>query len=1229
MKIVRTIMTSVLVTGALLCFMSTALSQGTNLGTIRGTVTDANGAVIPNAAVKITDKATGLSRDLTTNGEGNYEAAALKPGTYEVMVIATGFKKTVVETVLSGAETVRADIKAEVGTQNETVTVSGGEAGLIQRDQPVIAGTLNNQQLQEVPRDSRELLEFLYLNPDITQGPGGDGTFKFLGAQSYGATFTLDGQRTNGGIFGEPTSSQPSLETVGELIVLSKNFTAEYSGVANIRIETKRGGADYHGSLFYNNKNSALAARSIQDKIDEANFLPTSAVPNYVKPYFNLNELGGSFSGPVPISRERTFFLMSYERRWDFAPVRVRSSNIPSSLVLAGNFTQIVNGSKPAVPASVIPRLTAEELANNTILVGTTRRFVTIPTRLLNPIALNLLNAYYPHANPAAPLLNANASGQNTTGRLQDFAQSFGGLLTRDLATLRVDHNFSDRDQFYAVYNFQVRSGNRNLVASPLPAFGLQSQHQKNHTVSLSYTRLFSNTLINEARGGINYQYLYRRANMTTGQFLSSIGFNDQEITAYGSVVGASLVDSPGQVAFTFAPFSGIPNGGRNTDRPMDQKLATFGDTVTWTRGKHSIKAGGDFVRNQAVDGFALNRNNPRGTLSWGANFNGFATFLLGMPSTVNNSALFVRDVRPALDVSNSESGIFFQDDFKIHPRLTLNLGLRYEIITPFVDAQDLMVNFDPNGQGNGGRKGRFVVPTEAVKARIHPFFINYGTVTADEAGVGRGLVRTDKNNFAPRLGAAFRVTEKSVIRGGYGIVYPTSAAQGMRDAIATNTFNQSVRTNQRVGLPLGINPAGGNFGRGLTPFNNAVLASVQGIAANAIPFDLQAPRIEQFNATFEQEIKNSLGVRVSYIGSRAHGLIAGFDLNELAPNNTPFGVTDGEGNPCYDTTPGVITDDLGNCVESAQDEARRPFPDGLGSFLASYGNVGRGHSHAFQVEVNRRFARGLMFNFSYTLLDQKSSGLDIGNSSLGGALYNQFNTNTDLSRDSFVSRHRFVSYGTYDIPFGKGRQFGNSISKWADAVAGGFQVAWNMFAKSGTGFTPFWTCNNCDPVFPGNIASGFVDAVGDFSGPSFRPRVVGDPYAGVGGDRFFNAAAFALPTTGADVFDNPAVAKRNSLVGPGTWGVNLGVRKFFRFSETTKLEVGVDFNNVFNHPLLSPLDTQFANLGDFDIGLNSSGQPVIAAVNPNNNFGRNNLSFTQEGIDNRRSIRAKLRLTF
>jgi hypothetical protein len=791
-----------------------------------------------------------------------------------------------------------------------------------------------------------------------------------------------------------------------------------------------------------------------------------------------------------------------------------------------------------------------------------------------------------------------------------------------------VDHDFSDKDKFYAVYNFQVRTGLRSLVANPLPAFGLLSQHQQNHTLSLSYSRIFSNNLVNELRGGFNIQNLFRRANQTTGEFLSGVGFNDTEIASYGSIVGPELVDTPGQVAFTIGPFAGISAGGRNTNRPLDQHLATFGDTVSWTHGNHSFKFGADFVRNQAVDGFAFNRNNPRGTINYGSSLGNFADFLIGLPPA---SVLYVSKVRPALDVSNWENGFFVQDDFKLTPNLTFNLGLRYELITPYVDKNDLLVNFDPDNVGPKGTKGRFIIPTDAVLSQIDQRFIDFGVVTAEEAGVGRGLVKTDTNNLAPRVGVAWRINDRTVLRGGWGLYYPTSAAQGMRDAFASNAFNQRItkRTTNAVqlaGLPGGINP------RGQTPFSGGTFA-VQGISINAIPTDLQNPRMEQFNVTFEREVGWSTGVRVSYIGVRQHGLIGGFDLNELPPNNIPFGITNEDGNRCDPVNEG-------DCIESDADIARRPFP-ALGNFLATYGNIGRGKSNAFQVEVNRRFARGLLFNMSYTLLDQKSSGLDVGNSSLGGAIYNQFIPNNDLSRDSFVSRHRFVSYGSYELPFGKERAYGKSISGWADAVAGGWDLTWNMFAKSGSGFTPFWVCNNCDPVFPGNIGSGFVDAIGDFNGPSFRPIVTGDPYSGLSGDQFFNSAAFGLPPTGADLFDNPAVAKRNMLIGPGSWGVNLGVHKNFRLSETTKLEVGADFNNVFNHPLFSPPGASgdafdggagtFANLGDFAVSLNDAGQPVILPenVNPNPSFGHQNLSYSQEGIDNRRSIRLRLRLTF
>lgn len=1211
MKIARTVQISIFVAACCFCFAATVYPQGTNLGTIRGTVSDPNGAAIPNAAVQITDQATGISRDVTADSSGNYEALALKPGIYKVTVSATGFKTSTLDAVVKGSDTVRADLRMELGAQTQNVTIVGGEAGVIQKDQPVIAGTINNRELIELPRDSREIYEYLYLNPDITQGAGGDGTFKFIGAQSYGAAFSLDGQRSNGGIFGEPTSSQPSLETIGELTVLSKNFTAEYSGIANVRIETKRGTKDYHGSLFYNNKNSALAAWSIQDKNAQSTFLPTLDTPTFPDPVFNLNETGGSIGGPLPFGGHKTFFLLAYERRWDLAPLQVRATNVPSSLILAGNFTQISNASKPTVAASVVPLLTPEELNNNTIVVGGTRRFISIPQRLLNPIAQNVVS-YYPHTNPATP---TNA----TNGRIR-FAQNVESLLTRDLATFRLDHDFSEKDKFYAVYNFQVRNGQRALVLSPITGFGLRAQKQRNHTLSLSYTHMFSNHVINEARGGFNYQFLFRRANQTEGDYLADVGFNSSEISAIGSVLGEGVLDTVGHVAWTFSPFLNIGNGGRNTDRNLDQKLYTFGDTVNWISGDHAFKFGADFVSNQARDGFSANRGNVRGLVTYPSTLTGFSNFLLGLPPTRVDFVGFTR--RGALDVANWETGYFFQDDWQVHPRVTLSLGLRYEIITPFVEKDDLMVNFDPTTSKNTGFQGRFIVPSEKTLALLDPRFITYGVVTADEAGVGRGLVNTDRNNLAPRVGIAWRLTDKQVLRGGYGLYYPTSAAQGMRDALGTNAFNQGVRKTGTQGLPGGINP------RGITPFSGGTVTGgnptdFTSLAANAIPADLQSPRIEQYNITYEREFGWSTGVRVSYVGSRQHGLIGGIDLNMLQPSNVPFGITNEDGDRC---------DPLeGDCIVSDADAARRPFPR-LGSFLASYGNIGHGRSNALQLEVNRRFVRGLTFNVSYTLLDQKSSGLDTGNSSLGGTIYNQFNPDLDLSRDGFVSRHRFISYGALDVPFGRGRSFGKDISHWADSVAGGWQVTWNMFAKSGTGFTPYWTCNNCDPVWPGNIGSEFVDAIGDFNGQGFRARIIGDPRAGVSGDQIFNPAAFAVPATGADALDNPQTAKRNVLTGPSSWGVNLGLHKFFSFNETTKLEIGADFNNVFNHPLHSPVaDNSFVNVGDYDITLDAQGRPVILPenVNVNQDFGRTNLSFPQEGIDNRRSVRLRLRLTF
>ena len=1204
--------------------------QGTDLGAIRGTVTDSTGSVIPNAKVTITDALTNTASQTQTNSQGYYEMFGLRPGGYRVVITAPGMDKTeITGIVLRGSDTVSADVVLKVSATQETVLVSLGAPSIDTEDQ-TITQTLDNEQVIELPRDSRSVYSFLYLNPNITQGAS-DGEFKFIGAQSYGASFSLDGQRSNGGIFGEPTASQPSLEAVGEINVLSSDFSAEYAGIANIRVTTKRGGADYHGSAFYNNSNSALAAWTLDDKIGKAQFAPTAFQSSYPNPYFNLNDVGGSVGGPLSFLK-KTWFFAAYERNYSVAPVKISSNTLPHPSLYAGDFSGLNDAAKPVVPASVLAAMTPAEIASDTVVVNGTTRFIRIPSGFLNPTVQQLISTYFPKIGLSAPINPAN-------GRIVGGYQTIlSGNSTQDVGTLRLDHDFSDRDHVYGVYNVSSQLDASAPVVNPFTGLGLTQNDRRNHTVSLSYLHSFRSSLINEGRGGFNRQGLFRHSNTTLEGFLSSIGFDQTDIAAYGSVVGSFALSTFGHPAISFNnTFTTFTNGGRNTNRPLDQNLITFGDTLTWIVGKHAFHMGGDVVRNAAVDGFALNRGNPRGSMTYsGSGTNPFTSFLLGFPPTTVN---YVLQPRPAMNVHNWEHGYFFQDTWKVTSRLTLNLGLRYELITPFIDENDLIANFDPNFvDSSTGQLGRFVIPSTKTLKYLDTRIISFGYVLAKDSGlgVGRGTVRTDKTDFSPRIGVAYKLGAKSVIRGGYGIYYPTSAAQGIRDPIATNPFNQGIRKQAKPdpiddwpGFTHGVSPiTGGNITSGLssTP------------AVNAVPFGLQQPRIHQYNATFEREIGWNSAVRFSYLGATMHGLIAGKDLNEIQPSNTPFGthVVDDNGNPIGVCDPV----NNGDCGISNADAARYRFPL-LGDFVLSYGNYGHAQSNAFQTNFEHRFSHGLMLNFSYTFLDQKSAALDTGNSSLGGIAYNPFQPDSDYGVDGYVSRHRAVVYGIYDLPFGRGRQYGASMSRWADAVVGGWQTSFYMFAKSGTGFTPFWICDDCSPIEPGNIGISSIDAVGDFNAePSFRPVVLSKNFNQRNGDVIWNAAAFGLPSVGSDVFTQPGVATRNMLWGPGTWALNLGVHKDLHFGERVTAQLGADMDNVFNHPLLSPNADAgggggtFALLGDFLLRVdpNTANLLPIDTVNdvlPNPDFGRLKSSFSQEGINNRRTVRLRLRITF
>src|SRR5882724_8147971 len=298
--------------------VQTLFAQGTDLGTIRGSVTDSTGAVIPNARVVVVDLSTNTSRETTTNSHGDYEVSGLRSGGYKVTVSAANMGTVdLTGIVLNGSDVANANAVLKVAGKAESLEVTA-EVPIINSEDQTISDTITSQAVIDLPRDSRDIYSFLYLNPNIAQS-GTDGSFKFLGAQSYGANFSLDGQRSNGGIFGEPTSSQPSLEAVGDINVLSNDFSAEYAGIANIRVTTKRGGAGYHGSAFYNNKNAAFAAWTLQDQIGKAEFAPSAFQSKYPNPYFNLTDIGGSVGGPVPLLKN-TWFFAAYERNWDVSP---------------------------------------------------------------------------------------------------------------------------------------------------------------------------------------------------------------------------------------------------------------------------------------------------------------------------------------------------------------------------------------------------------------------------------------------------------------------------------------------------------------------------------------------------------------------------------------------------------------------------------------------------------------------------------------------------------------------------------------------------------------------------------------------------------------------------------------------------------------------------------------------------------------------------------------------
>ncbi len=994
--IFRTIKATALVLALVVVCARATLAQST-LGAVRGSVRDPQHQPIAGAAVVVTDQTTGISRSSESSRTGDYELANLRSGRYAIQVRAPGFKRFERRDVAIGAgDTVRVDVTPEIGEATETVVVISKRTDL---EGPAIEVALDAEQLRTLPRNARDIQSFLTLTSSVVGDA--DNRFQFLGGRTYGALYVQDGQPSTGAIFGNVGDAAPGLEAVSELKVLSNAYGAEFGGLAAVVVTTARGGNVYSGSAFYDTNSDELNALPYAQK-------SAGLTRGFLGSNTHDHQFGIAIGGPV--RKNRTFFFANYEgaRRTSVGGGQIVT--VPTDRMRAGDFS--------ANSFVVRDPLTGAPFPGN-----------VIPPDRIHPSARRVLDLFYPHAT-LAPVANG-------LGR----AQQFVNLSTvSDRADARGDHQLSLRDSLFLRVSWQHTDPGTSFEDARFPNLGVQDRRLSSRTAAAGWTHAGSARVLNELRGGYSSDRSNRHSRFDATGVTSTLGL---ELPGTGT-------GRRGYPSFAFQgsdAIRGITDNSQNANRDTRSSAISVSDTLTWLPGRHSIKTGGAYVHHAALDGFSLGVSGAVGSyvFSGAQTGNSFADFLLGLPSRTD-VGINTRGVQP-LDAHADDLAVFLQDDWRVSNSLTLFGGLRYEVAGPFIERNDLLVNFNP-------ATGALVLPSAEVGAVLPQDARRLPMQLARDLGVGRALVRTDANNVGPRAGFSYRVGAdgRTVIRGGAGKYFPTSAAQGIRDALSRSPFRYATTR------------AAADFAHG---FTTGIPSDRSLFSLNGIDLALQSPEAWQYNVTVERQLMARTAVRLSMLGSRFTKLLVNRDINTVPPSTIAF--------------------DLDNLA----DRARLPYPN-LDPFLNVVENAGSGYYRALQVETRSRFAAGTWIGVTYTLAGSESSAPDLGNSSLGVVQYAPYDLELDRGPDPNVATHRFLLDATWSVR--------------------GWTVAAVLQARSGQHLSPFFTYGT-GPVFPANTGKAY-DTNSSFD-EAWRPDVVGDPRGTGDRENFFNLDAFRLPAPG------------------------------------------------------------------------------------------------------------------
>ncbi|HTS75049.1 MAG TPA: TonB-dependent receptor [Bryobacteraceae bacterium] len=1053
---------------------------------IVGTVTDSSGALMPSVTVTIRDTRTNIAITVQTAADGNYASPPLQPGPYSVSVETTGFAKTTQNINLDVAQHARLDFSMKPGQVTESVVVEAN-AAMLDTQTAELSNVRTAQAVNDLPLNGRDFMVLTYLTPGTSSS--GTGYTMSRGASNQ---LGLQGVSVNGIRNGDSTEYFDGIQSqdneYGAMILLptpdaiqefkmqtsDRDATTGRTGGAAVNLITKSGGNEFHGTGFEFLRNSDFDARNYFD-------------PPQI-PAFHQNQFGGSLGGPI--KKNKTFFFVDVQKSYTIQGQSFLQT-VPLTPEITGNFSALKSIIYNPYSTSTTNGVTTRQPFANNI----------IPPSMISPIGQAIMNLY------PAP---------NLPGTANNYGYNPPRTLAPIQGDLRIDQHFTDNDSFFARFSAQ-RSG---TIVNPgyFPQYSGGPIFPGNYTTAgtqgvVGYTHVFSPTFLADFRAG------YSRIDNTGVNFNQGSNFMDQigipGIDGYGyqwqavgvfSITGASTVGGTGNIPFVKA-----------TNNKQ------FSWHFNWIHDRHSIKWGYDLFRRGmntvqmgAPSGsfsftgqFTQNPASPSGTGS------GLADTLLGLDASASLSVWQETGTR------RWEHGMFVQDDYRITNKLTLNLGLRYELTTPWTEIHNRLANFVPALDN--------VYPAGSPQ---YPMDTMYNANYLD---------------FEPRIGLAYQLTSKTVLRAGYGIFYDftSESVNSLGNNNAPFAGNLAI-TNNVTGAVTGPGTLSGvtPLSVGFLPYQPIGNFGTLGTSVSWFPLNDPDAMVRQGNVSIQQQVTSDTVLTVAYVSTGGEHLTIYPNINQPVPGP-------GAANP------------------------RREYP-----LFSSISEISHGESssyNALQATLDRRFSHGLAFLASYAW----GHALDITSTTASGGVQNPLCELCDRGPADFDIRQSMVLSWSYELPFGKGKWIGNDWSKPVDYIFGGWKFNSIDTFQSGSPFT----------VNSGTNTEGS-------GGGTQRANVIGNWHVpDPGPSLWFNPNAFTAPPsyTYGDT-------GRNIIVGPGTNEIDLSLFKNFvlPWREGMRLEFRAEAFNLFNKPQFDNPNESGATAGAATIGvagvgtLNYAGNPAF-----------------------------------